>query len=247
MAIMRADEKVVGISDDKTYSFTASTFIKREIPLNKRNISWLTGKPVVNPWLEERFRNEAAALELIRNNTNIPVPRLISSGKDENGLLFLETELVLGSVRADMVGDECRMPQLHKIEGECNLCKELARKNSDRFVKEIVLPELSRLKASETGLNGFVIPPPYVLNFDERTSWKPKMSPFTEYSMTHGDLTHYNIMLNLKTLEVVSIIDWEHSGYFPSEFQQWHDSREGHISMCKNRELIRRLIAMIEL
>jgi aminoglycoside phosphotransferase (APT) family kinase protein len=45
--------------------------------------------------------------------------------------------------------------------------------------------------------------------------------------MTHGDLGPHNVMMDLETLEVISIIDWEYSGYFPPEFQKWGATRGG--------------------
>ena len=84
------------------------------------------------------------------------------------------------------------------------------------------------------------------LNVDERLSWKPKQSADATYYMTHGDMFPYNLMLSLETLEVVAAIDWEHSGFFPLEFQQWCDTREKRVLLCRNEELIRNLVAMIE-
>ncbi|KAF2416667.1 hypothetical protein EJ08DRAFT_654679 [Tothia fuscella] len=248
MATIQADEKVIARSDDKTYSFTCTTFIKREIPLEKRHISRMTGKPVVNPFLAERFENEAAALNLIRHHTSIPVPDLKGCGRDENGNLYLETALVPG-VRADMAGDECRMPTPHRPDGqktgECSKCGELARQNCDHFIKETLYPELSLLKARSTGLKGNVIPPTFVLGFDARERWEPKESTCAEYFMTHGDLALHNIMVSLETLQVVSILDWEHSGYFPPDFQHWSDTRAGYGALFRNEEL-QKLVAMIE-
>ncbi|PMD19344.1 hypothetical protein NA56DRAFT_533820, partial [Hyaloscypha hepaticicola] len=140
------------------YIFTPTTFIKREIPLYERGMD-MNGDLIVLPWLEERFRNEAVALELIRTYTTISVPKLISWGKDEKGLSYLETELVQGSVRCDMAGDECRMPTVHHITRGCNMCKDIARGNANWFVHGTVLPQLKRLMHNTMGLNGFVIPP----------------------------------------------------------------------------------------
>jgi len=84
MATHQPDEKLVGRSDAKYYIFTSATFIKREIPLCERHLG-MNGNSIVLPWLEERFRNEAAALDLIRTRTTIPVPKLVSWGKDEKG------------------------------------------------------------------------------------------------------------------------------------------------------------------
>jgi hypothetical protein len=93
MATKQPDEWETSRSEDKTYNFTSTTFIKREIPLHKRR--HYQGKPVIIPFLPERFQNEAAALQLIRERTSIPVPELIGWGRDENGLLYLEILLTL--------------------------------------------------------------------------------------------------------------------------------------------------------
>lgn len=247
MATKRSDEWEVSRSEDKTYNFTSTTFIKREIPLHERR--HYHGKPVTNLFFPERFQNEAAALQLIRDHTSIPVPELKGWGRDENGLLYLET--VVPGVRADMAGDECRMPTLHYTYGSytggvCDQCKELARQNCNRFVNTTLRPQLKSLTSLSTGLKGIVIPPTWMLNMDERSSWEPKHSTNTTYYMTHGDMFLYNLMLSLETLEVVAAIDWEHSGFFSLEFQQWCDTKEKRALLCHDERFIRNLVAMIE-
>jgi len=252
VAVSSEDAQVVGRSDDKVYyfNFTKSTFMKREKPLAERVISRMTGKPIENPWFKERFQNEAAALQLLRSQTKIPVPSLRSWGVDSEGLLFLETDLVTG-VQLERAGDECRMPNLHSLNGEktgrkCDQCAGLAQKNFNQFVEEKLLPELRSLKSSTTGLDGLVIPPTWILGSVDRPSWRPKTSDKEEYVMNHGDLGPHNVMMNLETLEVVSIIDWEYSGYFPLEFQKWGATREGHFAHFKEKDLARELVATID-
>ena len=128
MAVHHEAAQVVGGSGDKIYyfTFTTSTFMKREKPLAERTVSRITGKPVENPWFKERFQNEAAALQLLRSQTKIPVPGLRSRGGDSEGLLFLKTDLAPG-VQLERAGDECRMPNLHSPNGEkigkkCDQC-----------------------------------------------------------------------------------------------------------------------------
>ncbi|MCJ1233515.1 hypothetical protein MMC14_001473 [Varicellaria rhodocarpa] len=165
MATKQPDEWEASRSEDKTYNFTSTAFIKREIPLHERR--HYQGKPVIIPFLPERFQNKAAALQLIRERISISVPELIGWGRDVNKLLYLETALVPG-VRTEMAGDKYRMPTLHyaygsKTNGACDQCKELARQNCDRFVKETLLPQLRSLTTSSTGLEGIVIPPTWIL------------------------------------------------------------------------------------
>lgn len=253
MAVLYEDAQVVGDSDDKVYyfNFTTSTFMKREKPLEERAVSRMTGKPIENPWFKERFQNEAAALQLLRSQAKIPVPGLRSWGEDSEGLLFLETDLVPG-VQLERAGDECRMPNLHSLDGEkvgkkCNQCADLAQKNFNQFVEEKLLPELRSLRSSTTGLNGLVIPPTWILGSVHRPSWEPKTSDKEEYVMTHGDLGPHNVMMDVETLEVISIIDWEYSGYFPPEFQKWSATRGGHFAYFKDKDLVRELAATIDL
>lgn len=116
MATERDDEREVARSFERVFSFTPSTFIKREIPLQKRHISCLTGKPMEKPWLAERTQNEALALALIHSQTSIPVPYLESWGRDSRGLCYLETQRVPG-IRGDMAGNSCRMSTELEAQG----------------------------------------------------------------------------------------------------------------------------------
>ncbi|KAF8853028.1 hypothetical protein BDZ45DRAFT_677944 [Acephala macrosclerotiorum] len=142
------------------------------------------------------------------------------------------------------------MPNLHSLIGEksgkCDQCADLAQKNFNQFVEEKLLPELRSLKSSTTGLNGLVIPPTWILGSVDRASWEPKTSDKEEYVMTHGDIGPHNIMMNLKTLEVLSIIDWEYSGYFPPGFQKWGATQVGHFAHFKDEDLARELVATID-
>lgn len=147
--------------------------MKREIPLSKRNVSSLMGKPIENPWFKENFQNKTAALQRLRSQAKIPVPNLRSWGEDSEGLRFLETDLV-GGVQLERPGKECRMPNFHSLNGEkigksCDQCADLPQKNLSQFVEEKLLPNLKSLTSSTTRLNEFVIPPrgPWALSTDQ--------------------------------------------------------------------------------
>lgn len=143
----------------RSYSWTTTAVIKREVP-----------NAYGQPLLKERFTVEAAALKLIAEKTCIPVPRLIAAGEDENGLCFLKTELIRGSVNGTMAAENCRMPQVHDppLDGSpCAACEAIVRANAERFVRDVVLPELSKLESDTTGLEGLVIPPRWVEEHDK--------------------------------------------------------------------------------
>ncbi|MCJ1426157.1 hypothetical protein MMC29_004059 [Sticta canariensis] len=196
MATVTSDERFFVNSDERCYSFTDTTFIKRERPLNERPINKRTGEPVMIPWLPERFQNEAAVLKIIADNTEIPVPRVKEIGQDSNGRWYLVTALVQNAVRADMVDDRCWMKQHHRVyEGPCNACIEMAQANTDQFVKETVLPWLGTLRFNSTAVNGLMLPPPWVLKYDKRSTWIPKTSTHNEFVMVHGDLGPHNIIV----------------------------------------------------
>ncbi|CAK7266800.1 hypothetical protein SEPCBS57363_002276 [Sporothrix epigloea] len=75
-----------------SYYFTKNVFIKRQPHKDELGLD-IYGQPVVNPYIAERIRNEAAALRFISEHTTIPVPKLLGSW-EENGLVHLKTEMV---------------------------------------------------------------------------------------------------------------------------------------------------------
>jgi serine/threonine protein kinase len=229
------------------YLKTPTSFIKRTRLHSERqrlkNGSFITPRK----WDEERFHNEVAALRLVADNTTIPVPRVISAGKDENGMPYLETEYIEGVVLWG-IEDQCWMPdgERHVEEGACETCGGIARANAERFITQDVLPQLSKLRSTTTGLNGFAIPPPWVLEYDQRQQWKPKTSDSASYVFCHGDLAAHNIMIDPKTLQVVCIFDWEHAGYFPPEFQVWFPDRESYHGYFRDKKRITKLVGLID-
>ena len=119
------------------------------------------------PWLKPRFVVEAASLIILSERTPIPVPTLVAAGVAKNGLAFVETEYIFGSVRGDMAALDCRMPQLHCFQQpgtRCTAGENIIRANADRSVREVVLPRLARFGSNTTGLEGIVIPPRWWLN-----------------------------------------------------------------------------------
>lgn len=240
MAQKSADEHELSRSDFKTYNYTSTSFIKREIPLGERQ-KGPDGQPIDNPLLESLFLNEAVAYQLLWEKTKILVPKLLSCGRDGHGQLYLETELVRGAAQASEAAKFCSRPSPHGISmtsNRCPSCDTTVSANVQQFVNDIVLPELKTLKSRRTGLNGCVIPPRWVLRLYPDNVWKEKISSSNEYVFVLHDLVDHNILVSLDTLEVVALVDLEESGYFPSEMQGWRFNRAGQFDIYEEKGLV---------
>jgi hypothetical protein len=226
-------------TESRSYHLDGTMFIKRQLP----NATGL-------PWLEDRFAVEAAALRLLAQRTSIPVPRLIATGRDHNGLCYITTEYISGSVRGDMAAQACRMPHLHRPPQSslpCAECKGIVFANANQFVTELVLPQLRSLKSSTTGLNGIVIPPRWVAEHDDRTRWPVLHSSDGQarFVFCHHDLVLHNMLFCTRTLGVLALVDMEECGYFPREVQQWKHDRAGQFSLYEDMNLVREHIQLI--
>lgn len=226
----------------ESWTTPSSSFTLTATSFKKSNLHFST-----KLWAKERIFNEVAALKLIKEKTTIPVPRILSSGMNEDGTAYLETERIYG-IECDIVGDQCRMPkeEAHNNGGPCGTCEKIAKENTRRFIEEEMLPQLATIKSDTTGLNGFVLPSRPVVEYDKRPHWAPKKSNCKEYVFINGDLAAHNIMVHPETLEVVGVFDWEHSGYFPKEFQQWSLDRKTYNAHIEDHDMIRMLIAIYD-
>ncbi|PMD12917.1 hypothetical protein NA56DRAFT_449748 [Hyaloscypha hepaticicola] len=192
-------------------------------------------------WKTERIVNEAKALQLLAERTRIPIPKFIQCGQNDDGSMFLEMSRVDG-IDLSEVGKKCQEPggMRHNASGKCNECKNIAKANAEHFIQTILLPELAKLRSNRTGLDGFVLPPAWMLEYDTRSHWDVKTSSREEFVFIHGDLGPDNLRIDPDTLTVKCVIDWEHSGYFPSGFQKWsvddsdyHALYEDHQTICE--------------
>jgi hypothetical protein len=147
---------------------TSSAFTKRTLHESERK-NRKDGSIITRSWQEERIWNEAAALRFVQTKTTIPVPKVLEVGKDDLGRAYLKTERIHGILLEDII-DQCRFPSTlrHVSSGRCVECSSIAETNAEHFIKEHVLPQLRNLRSPVTGLNGFVIPPPWILENDRR-------------------------------------------------------------------------------
>jgi tRNA A-37 threonylcarbamoyl transferase component Bud32 len=192
---------------ERHYTRKDETFVKRELHQDEK-IRDLDGKLIEIPLTRERLQNEAEALKLLKKTT-IPVPEVARSYYDEEGIYVLETERIFSETLDNIDPDK----------------KNEALANVDKFLREIVLPQLQGLRSCTLGnLVGLVIPADRVTEKDKRRDWQRKTAPSEKYVLCHNDLAQHNIMVDPETLQPVAILDWEYAGYYPPEVEAclWH-------------------------
>ncbi len=83
-----------------------------------------------------------------------------------------------------------------------------------------ILSQLPTLTSKTLGaLCGSVIPPVRVTGRDRRPVWDNRTAKIDRYVFCHNDLARHNVMVHPKIWEVLAIIDWEDSGFYPPEFE----------------------------
>ncbi len=109
------------------------------------------------------------------------------------------------------------------------------------------MPQLKALRSDTTGLNGIVIPMPWITEFDRRAAWESKKSKEKSNVFCHGDGGPQNIMCDPVTLMPRWVVDWENAGYYPEEFaDQWCMDMAGYIDMYRDEEKIASLVSLLE-
>jgi len=215
------------------------------------------GEVVGRRYDKERILHYAAALQLISTKTTIPVPRLLGFGENaDDGTAWIEMERTHNGIWLPLVKDECRMPpgKQHVADGECAECDHIAKANARRFLADEVLPQLLSLTSDTTGLNGVVIPPLWVMEWEKDAFWPPKTKTKTagsggkeeEYVFCHGNLHAHSILMHADTLHVLKIYDWEDAGYFPRDFLDvWTLERPDYEEYYENEERRKKLSALM--
>lgn len=185
---------------------------------------------MINPYIADRLRNEAAVLQFIAENTTIPVPKFLDLWVD-NGLVYLKTALVETGVELQSI-DEAALP--------------IAVEQVTIELESTILPQLQQLRRNFMGSPNSklqVIPPRRFWDWKEKRIWPSTVKNTAEYVFCHTDLDRQNILVDPKAYKIVFILDWETAGFFPQEWElpYWKaNSRIDKSSMSlqvKDREL----------
>ncbi|KAL5325290.1 hypothetical protein ACEPPN_006415 [Leptodophora sp. 'Broadleaf-Isolate-01'] len=203
------------------------------------------GVNVAKKWVEQRIRNEATALQFIKENTAIPVPAVSDVGEGKDGY-YLTMEF-FDSIPLDEIGDRCHMPSKpDHTARNCERCRQLAGVNAAKFVQGVLSPELERLRSTQTGLSGTIIPPPWIIEHDRREEWTVKESCTPDFVFHHGDFGPHNVMMNSKTLKVLCVFDWENAGYYPRDFFVFPLTMEEYYDFYKDTARVEKYVSLIE-
>lgn len=193
------------ITSTISYYYTEKVFIKRQSSKEEMGLD-LYGNPVVNPYISDRLRNEAAVLQYVSRHTTIPVPKLLGLW-EENGLMYLKTGLVQDAIELQHVDESLLPTAVAKVTAELELD---------------ILPQLRSLRRTFMGSPNTdlpVIPPRRFWDWKETRVWPSMPRDTDDYVLCHTDLDRQNILVDPHTFKIVSILDWETAGFFPQELE----------------------------
>ena len=188
----------IAITHQRKYFRSGKSFVKRSLRPEEWQLSPTQGTTHVPRLGRERLLNEAAALQLITERTNVPVPKLHSCFEDA-GAVYLVMEYIDG-VGMDSLSPEERDIVQNELEHHLRTIHEL---RSQRL----------------GGVSGFVIPPFRAGQKCFIDQWSLTTSDLEEFVFCHNDLSQHNVIVDPQTLKVRAIIDWEYSGYWPEWFE----------------------------
>ncbi|KAH9907007.1 hypothetical protein F4778DRAFT_724347 [Xylariomycetidae sp. FL2044] len=197
-----------GITIDKKYYEVGNSFIKRTL----RSHEWMTTawdwKPSAN--LPQRWTTDAAILEYLRKQTNIPLPRLQHTFEDDRAFYF-STELVPGVNMSDLSEEQKLVVTKEPLEH----IKTLKTLRSDTPG----VPGQSLLCAPNRVHSRF---------WKHHSCWRPKTGIAKgDYVFCHNDLGQHNVIVDPETLKINAILDWEYGGFWPDWFEQPYWQRPG--------------------
>lgn len=223
------------IPADRYYTLTSTTFTKRQLRQQERYTN-CKGELITVPWSRELLENERDALIFISQNTTIHVPKFLHFSF-EGGVASITMEAVHGELMDDLV------VTLNEED------QERLTSNVLLYINDTVLPQLRQLRSSTLGsVRGNIIPPYRLKTRARRAHYPSRTSATKDYVYCHNDLAQHNIVVNPETLQVASIIDWEFSGFYPSDFEYpfWLTTRAKRTDWGNEDPAVQRLIKLID-
>lgn len=208
------EEGCTVVTLDKKYYEVGNSFIKRTL----RPHEWIhVATTTTTTWtppatLPQRWKTDAATLLYLRDNTNIPLPRLQHTFEDD-GAFYFSTELVPGVSMSELTEEQ------------------------KTVVTEELLTHIATLKSLRSDTPGVpgqtLLCAPYRAHrsfWKYHICWQPKPDLDTKkatYVFCHNDLGQQNVIVDPDTLKINAIIDWEYAGFWPEWFEQPYWKRHG--------------------
>ena len=209
-----------------SYYFTTKVFIKRQPHPVELGLD-LYGNQKINPYIADRLRNEAAVLHFVAAHTTVPVPKFLDLW-EENGLLYLKTAIVDTGVELQHLHTSLLPSAIAAVTSE---------------LESTIFPQLRRQRRNFLGSpdpNLPVVPPRRLWDWKDTRVWPSMRRQLDDYVLCHTDLDLQNILVDPNTFKIVSILDWETAGFFPSnwELRFWEagGQAEKHKMSMKSRD-----------
>ncbi|WWC70814.1 uncharacterized protein I206_104766 [Kwoniella pini CBS 10737] len=155
--------------------------------------------------------NEAKAIHFVKTHTSIPVPTIIAVFEDR-GCLYMIQEYIENAIPAFDAPDHVHSHIVRQLEHYMSELHNLRSHKFHCFSRDLHLP--ARLVSTEAYLS--------TLQYPE--------DPQCRYVLCHGDLGWQNIMVDPRTGDIKSIIDWEYAGFYPVEVEGEYWKRFGTAS-----------------
>ena len=204
--------------EKKYYKLTSSngegTFVKRSL-VPSEYMTNLKGKLVVAVMPMARLKNEVAAINFVKQHTNIPVPNIRCAFED-NGRYYIITDIVPGKRLVDLREDE-KPKVIDELEGYLETMHGMQSTSMGGFAGVACLPYRVAMAVRKAGME------------DEAMEFRNAGTH--EFILCHNDLSQANVIVDEETHKINAIIDWEYAGFYPKEFDGAFYKRPG-ISMA---------------
>lgn len=186
----------------------------------------INGKDVICV-LKENIKNpfEAEMMIYIKENTNIPVPKVFDYGKNEQNNYYILMEYIEGDILENVfetLNNDEKENIINQLKGYIyemrkktflnicsinnNPCHELSVSNElfgpFREIEEFNNYRINKLIMDDEDIKKYI-----------NTNKNIK----TKFILTHNDLGPYNIIV--KDNNIAAILDWELSGYYPEYWE----------------------------
>lgn len=119
----RREKDCFAITLERKYYHVSDSFVKRSLRPSEWQINPVHGNFCVPRFGNERLLNEAASMQFIATNTNIPVPKLLSCFEDDNAV-YLITEYIEGVAMSELSEEERKVVE-KELEGHLETLRNL--------------------------------------------------------------------------------------------------------------------------
>ncbi len=207
----------VVVSGDRKFYLFGKLFIKRTLRKHewgKHSNGKQTWTAVPSASMPQRYRNDVAIQEYLRQRTNIPLPAFTQTFEDD-GATYLVSQRIEGAGMYELSLED----------------RKVAQKELDQYIAT-----LKSLRSETPGVPGvsnpddqLLVAPPRLFHsrLNYHTCWRPRSDVKGDFVLSHGDLGQHNVLVDPKTLKITAIIDWEFGGFWPEWFESPFWTRHG--------------------